>query len=31
MISGKSLPCFDPYDIWSRAGGFIKNSFVEGI
>lgn len=31
MISGKTLPCFKPYDTDARAGGYIKNRFFSGI
>lgn len=28
MASGRTLPCFAPYDTQPRAGGFISNRFV---
>jgi DNA-directed RNA polymerase I subunit RPA1 len=31
MVSGKSLPCFDPFDTNVRAGGYIINRFLTGI
>ncbi|KAI0900380.1 beta and beta-prime subunits of DNA dependent RNA-polymerase [Annulohypoxylon nitens] len=31
MISGKSLPCFRPYETSVRAGGYIVNRFLTGI
>ncbi|KAI1007284.1 DNA-directed RNA polymerase I subunit [Podosphaera aphanis] len=31
MVSGKSLPCFKPYDTHIRAGGYIANRFLTGI
>ena len=31
MISGKSLPCFRPYDTQPRAGGFVDQRFMTGI
>lgn len=31
MISGRSLPSFQPYDITPRAGGFIDGRFLTGI
>lgn len=31
MISGKSLPCFKPYETDVRAGGYIVNRFLTGI
>eukprot|EP00698_Gefionella_okellyi_P015266 TRINITY_DN4306_c0_g1_i1.p1 TRINITY_DN4306_c0_g1~~TRINITY_DN4306_c0_g1_i1.p1 ORF type:complete len:1591 (-),score=451.91 TRINITY_DN4306_c0_g1_i1:696-5468(-) len=31
MISGKTLPCFAPYDTSARAGGYITNRFLTGI
>jgi DNA-directed RNA polymerase I subunit RPA1 len=31
MASGKSLPCFRPYDASARAGGFIGDRFLTGI
>jgi DNA-directed RNA polymerase I subunit RPA1 len=31
MISGKSLPCFDPYDSSLRAGGYIRDRFLTGV
>ena len=31
MPSGKTLPCFDPYDTAARAGGYICDRFLTGI
>lgn len=31
MPSGKSLPCFQPYDPAPRAGGFVSGRFLTGI
>lgn len=31
MVSGKSLPCFKPYETDARAGGYIKNRFYSGV
>jgi DNA-directed RNA polymerase I subunit RPA1 len=31
MVSGKSLPCFDPFETHARAGGFVVNRFLTGI
>jgi DNA-directed RNA polymerase I subunit RPA1 len=31
MVSGKSLPCFRPYESNVRAGGYIVNRFLTGI
>ncbi|GAV72253.1 RNA_pol_Rpb1_2 domain-containing protein/RNA_pol_Rpb1_3 domain-containing protein/RNA_pol_Rpb1_1 domain-containing protein/RNA_pol_Rpb1_5 domain-containing protein/RNA_pol_Rpb1_4 domain-containing protein [Cephalotus follicularis] len=31
MISGKTLPCFHPWDWASRAGGFITDRFLTGL
>ncbi|KAH0972017.1 hypothetical protein GBA52_024173 [Prunus armeniaca] len=31
MISGKTLPCFPPWDWSSRAGGFIIDRFLTGL
>eukprot|EP00002_Diphylleia_rotans_P012997 TRINITY_DN2531_c0_g1_i4.p1 TRINITY_DN2531_c0_g1~~TRINITY_DN2531_c0_g1_i4.p1 ORF type:complete len:1671 (+),score=368.10 TRINITY_DN2531_c0_g1_i4:68-5080(+) len=31
MASGKTLPCFDPFDYSPRAGGFIGGRFLTGI
>ncbi|KAM4708710.1 DNA-directed RNA polymerase I subunit RPA1 isoform 2-T2 [Discoglossus pictus] len=31
MPSGKSLPCFQPYDIAPRSGGFVTGRFLTGI
>ena len=31
MISGKSLPCFAPFDPTPRAGGYISDRFLTGI
>ncbi|EPY82079.1 DNA-directed RNA polymerase I subunit RPA1 [Camelus ferus] len=31
MASGKSLPCFKPYEFTPRAGGFVTGRFLTGI
>ncbi|KAJ4969995.1 hypothetical protein NE237_003094 [Protea cynaroides] len=31
MVSGKTLPCFPPWDCASRAGGFISDRFLTGL
>ncbi|XP_028798542.1 DNA-directed RNA polymerase I subunit 1 [Neltuma alba] len=31
MVSGKTLPCFPPWDCSSRAGGFIIDRFLTGL
>lgn len=31
MVSGKSLPCFKPFESNIRAGGYIVNRFLTGI
>uniref|UniRef100_A0A5B7B2D8 DNA-directed RNA polymerase subunit n=1 Tax=Davidia involucrata TaxID=16924 RepID=A0A5B7B2D8_DAVIN len=31
MVSGKTLPCFVPWDFSSRAGGFITDRFLTGL
>jgi DNA-directed RNA polymerase I subunit RPA1 len=31
MVSGKTLPCFKPYETDARAGGYVKNRFYSGI
>ncbi|KAM3939452.1 DNA-directed RNA polymerase I subunit RPA1 [Leptodactylus fuscus] len=31
MPSGKSLPCFQPYDFAPRSGGFVSGRFLTGI
>ncbi|KAF2823082.1 DNA-directed RNA polymeras-like protein I subunit [Ophiobolus disseminans] len=31
MVSGKTLPCFKPFETSVRAGGFIVNRFLTGI
>jgi DNA-directed RNA polymerase I subunit RPA1 len=31
MVSGKSLPCFKPFETDVRAGGYIVNRFLTGI
>ncbi|XP_058135025.1 DNA-directed RNA polymerase I subunit RPA1 [Dasypus novemcinctus] len=31
MASGKSLPCFEPYELTPRAGGFVTGRFLTGI
>lgn len=31
MASGKTLPCFHPWDCSSRAGGFIGDRFLSGL
>ncbi len=30
MSSGKTLPCFAPYDAGARSGGFIGDRFLTG-
>ena len=30
MASGKTLPCFGPFDAGARAGGFIGDRFLSG-
>jgi len=31
MVSGKSLPCFKPYEMNVRAGGYVVSRFLTGI
>ncbi|KAL6915920.1 hypothetical protein ACHAPO_005375 [Fusarium lateritium] len=31
MVSGKSLPCFSPFETHARAGGYIVQRFLTGI
>ncbi|KAJ3708139.1 hypothetical protein LUZ61_011844 [Rhynchospora tenuis] len=31
MVSGKTLPCFPPWDTSSRSGGFISDRFLTGL
>ena len=31
MASGKTLPCFSPWDTAARAGGYIADRFLDGI
>ncbi|XWS53418.1 hypothetical protein CRYUN_Cryun10bG0000100 [Craigia yunnanensis] len=31
MVSGKTLPCFHPWDWPARAGGFISDRFLSGL
>ncbi|XAR69446.1 DNA-directed RNA polymerase [Bertholletia excelsa] len=31
MVSGKTLPCFPPWDFSARAGGFISDRFLSGL
>ncbi|KAF4587583.1 DNA-directed RNA polymerase I subunit RPA1 [Ophiocordyceps camponoti-floridani] len=31
MVSGKSLPCFKPFETSLRAGGYVVNRFLTGI
>ncbi|XP_074052840.1 DNA-directed RNA polymerase I subunit RPA1 [Macrotis lagotis] len=31
MPSGKSLPCFQPYEVTPRSGGFVTGRFLTGI
>ncbi|KAF1809045.1 DNA-directed RNA polymerase [Eremomyces bilateralis CBS 781.70] len=31
MVSGKTLPCFTPYDPSLRAGGYITDRFLTGV
>uniref|UniRef100_K7FQF4 DNA-directed RNA polymerase n=1 Tax=Pelodiscus sinensis TaxID=13735 RepID=K7FQF4_PELSI len=31
MASGKSLPCFQPYDFSPKSGGFVTGRFLTGI
>lgn len=30
MSSGKTLPCFAPYDSGARSGGFVGDRFLTG-
>ena len=31
MASGKTLPCFAPFDPGARSGGFIADRFLTGL
>jgi DNA-directed RNA polymerase I subunit RPA1 len=31
MVSGKTLPCFKPYETSVRAGGYVVNRFLTGV
>lgn len=31
MVSGKTLPCFPPWDYSTRSGGFISDRFLSGL
>jgi DNA-directed RNA polymerase I subunit RPA1 len=31
MLSGKTLPCFQPHDVGPRAGGYIQDRFFSGL
>lgn len=31
MVSGKTLPCFPPWDCASRAGGYVSDRFLSGL
>ena len=31
MVSGKTLPCFPPWDCSPRAGGFIIDRFLTAL
>ena len=31
MASGKTLPCFAPFDAGARSGGFIGDRFLSGL
>ncbi len=31
MASGKTLPCFQPFDPGARAGGFVGDRFLTGL
>ena len=31
MLSGRSLPSFQPYDVSPKAGGFVTGRFLTGI
>ena len=31
MASGKTLPCFSPYDCGARSGGFVADRFLTGL
>ena len=31
MASGKTLPCFAPYDVGARSGGFVADRFLTGL
>lgn len=30
MVSGRTLPCFEPYDPSPRAGGWVADRFLTG-
>ena len=31
MASGKTLPCFAPFDAGARSGGFVSDRFLSGL
>lgn len=31
MVSGRTLPCFEPYDHDPRNGGFVADRFLSGL
>ena len=31
MASGKTLPCFPPFDPGARSGGFVGDRFLTGL
>ena len=31
MASGKTLPCFTPFDPGARSGGFVGDRFLTGL
>jgi len=31
MVSGRTLPSFEPYDLSARAGGFVMDRFLTGV
>ena len=31
MASGKTLPCFQPFDPGARSGGFVGDRFLTGL
>lgn len=31
MSSGKTLPCFAPFDGGARSGGFVGDRFLDGL